>query len=203
MKRDIDSITEKVKNSKVIVTKEEIEDYLAKKFQEERPELKSLGESGEDAETVAIFEDELTRYEFFPFTLTWYQEFIRIAREKSLLLLGIIDSIVSYNAPSISDILTSLDIVLDQNGNITKNDIIRLLMATIQNITMLEQRLIEANDFENYLLYKLSSYDAQKLELTKEDLYPDPELQSNVYRYGNVPFSVNQELEASTRARLK
>ena len=106
---------------------------------------------------------------------------------------------------SIQDLLLDLDIVLDENGNILKEDIIRLITPTIYNIRELNNTVANANLLSTYLTFKLSKNSLYRDGWSEEEIYPTSSLQSkNLYysdREGNVDLSDNQRAELKREQR--
>lgn len=221
----IANIKEEINSKQVIVTKEEITEYLEKVFEKENPELKRRIENSktiinkniiewtkEDLEADAQrFSDFLSagRYRYEPDTLEYFKKYTAILKNKILLLLNIIEKIGNKDYISIKDIISELDIQLDEYENITKEDIIRLLTPLIYNINKLNDKISKANNLETYLTFKLSKHFLLRNDLTLEEIYPTESLQIKDLYYdhlkGNVPLSKKQsaELEREQRKSMK
>lgn len=98
---------------------------------------------------------------------------------------------------SIQDLITELDIQLDANGNISKEDIIRLITPTVYNIESLNKKVSKANDLSTYLTFKMSKHSLYKDGWSEEEIYPSSLLQiKNLYNdHGFVPLSSKQKTE--------
>ena len=154
---------------------------------------KEIEESSERfADDVAI-----VRYNFEPYTLKYFNKYINIVKSKLLTLLDIIEKIGDKNISSIQDVMNMLDIVLDENGNITKDDIVRLLTPTIYNYEKLNEMVKRANDLSTYLTFKMSKHSLLKEGLSESEIYPSEHLQNHdLYGFNgqdNVPLSKRQE----------
>lgn len=211
--KPIDEIKKEVNDSQIIVTKEQIEEFLEQKFIEENPELKKkiesprpkknsnivLGFSMQDIEDLSQgFSDylEARGYCFEPYTLEYFNKYTTIVRNKANLLLKIIEKISTKDITSVQDILSDLDIILDKNGNILKSDIVRLVTPIIYNINELNEKLLNANNLSIYLTFKMSKHSLYRDDLSEGEVYPAQSIQVKDLFYdhvqGNVRLSENQ-----------
>lgn len=153
----------------------------------------------EDSVQAFIDEISVSRYYFEPYTLQYFNKYTSIVRDKILLLLNIIEQIGNRNSMPIKDLIAELDIRLDENGNISKEDIIRLITPVVYNIEILEEKVSEANDLSTYLNFKMSKDSLYKDGLSEGEIYPSTSLQikSSFYGHvkGNVPLSSTQRDE--------
>lgn len=211
----LDDIINTVNSAQVVVTKEQITEFLEKKFEEEDSELKNRIESpkpkrsrnttkwtDEDIEASSQeFVDSISygRYYFEPYALEYFNKYSTIVRNKVLLLLNVIEKIGNRDTVSIQDLITELDIQLDENGNISKEDIIRLITPTVYNIGKLNEKVSKANDLSTYLTFKMSKHSLYKDGLSEGEIYPSSSLQIKDLYYGyvrgNVPLSSTQKTE--------
>ncbi len=211
--KSFEEIKQEVSDTQIVVTEDQIKAYLAKTFEEEDPELKQRLENyqpkksnksckwteAEIEEIARNFVDKLSaeRYSFDPFTLEYIKNYIRAIRNKTLQLLNIIEKIGNKNSASIKDILLDLDIELDAAGNITREDIARLIMPTVYNINAFREKINKANDLATYLKFKLSER-VFYLDLCTS-AYPTEALQiKNIYIStvdGTIPLSKRQRSE--------
>lgn len=211
----LDNIKNNVSNTQVVVTKEQIVEFLEKRFEEEEPELKKKIESPKSKRSGNFgrwtdkdiksysqeFIDGLSaeRYYFEPYSLEYFNRYSNIVRDKALLLLNIIDKIGNRDTISIQDLITELDIQLDENGNISKEDIIRLITPTVYNIGELNEKVSEANNLSTYLTFKMSKHSLYKDGWSEGEIYPSSSLQIKSLHYahvrGNVPLSSAQRDE--------
>lgn len=226
MKKNIEDIKNDLENKKITITDDEIRKYLNKVFEEEKPELKKRIETQKvkqgvvDLLTVTneqikestqrfIDDIESKRYKFEPYTLKYYKKYTTIVRQKALLLISLIEAIGSKNTINFDKLLKSIDITLDENGNILKDDIYRLIEPTIYNINKLNKKVDEANNLETYLNNKLSLYQIYKNGMTEDELYPSKSIQIHNLYYsdldGNVALSENQKknLQEEESKRIK
>lgn len=139
------------------------------------------------------------RYYFEPYTLEYFKRYSNIVRNKTLLLLSIIEKIGNRDCMSIKDLMSELDILLDENGNILREDIIRLITPIVYNISELNEKVIKTNDLSTYLTFKMSQHSLYKDGWSEGEVYPTESLQikylQNDYIKGNVPLSNNQIAE--------
>lgn len=220
-----DDIISEVNSAQIIVTEEQITEFLEKKFEEENSELKKRIESSKPKRSgnIAKWTDEdikassqefidgisALRYYFEPYTLEYFKRYSNIVRNKALLLLNVIEKIGNRNTLSIQDLITELDIQLDEHGNISKENIIRLITPTVYNIEKLNEKVSKANDLSTYLTFKMSKHSLYRDGWSEEEIYPSSFLQIKSLCYdhvkGNVPLSGAQsvELEQKQRRNMK
>ncbi len=221
--KNLSEVKNDVNNLQVSVIAEQIIEFLEKTFQEEDPELKQRIEKPREIkperdsdkleftpikwteqeieEMSQEFADRIAvgRYQFEPYTLEYFNRYTAIVRNKALQLLNIIELIGTRQSSSIQELLVELDIQLDENGNITKEDIIRLITPTIQNISTLNEKVSKANDLSTYLTFKMSKHSIYRNGFSEGEVYPTKSiLVKNLhsgYSYGNIPISSRQEQE--------
>ena len=201
--KPIDEIKKDVNDNQIVVTKEQIENYLEQKFIEEDPELKKRIESPrpkqdiEDSSQEFVDDISVGRYCFEPYTLEYFNKYTTIVRNKANLLLNLIEKIGNKDSQTIQEMLTDLDITLDENGNILKSDIIRLITPTVYNINDLNEILLKANDLSTYLTFKMSKHSLYRNGLSEGEIYPTQSIQIkdlyHDYIKGNVSLSENQK----------
>lgn len=214
--KDISTIKTELDELKITVNSEQIVEYLNNKFLEEEPEVKerietlktskpvssiiNLGKASiEDIEKSAQrFEDQLTasRYGFDSYTLDYFHKFSNIVRKKAIKILDIIEKIVNKDS-TIDDLLMELDIQLDENRNIIKEDIIRLIPPFIHNYNLLVAKVNAANNLKIYLTFKLSKYSLYRDGISEGEIYPRLSIQTKSLYHessaGNIPLSNNQK----------
>lgn len=221
----LDNIKNEINDTQIVVSKEEITKYLEKTFEEENPKLKKRIESPKSKKNGNIVEwtneeikissqefiDSLIaqRYYFEPDTLEYFKKYSNIVRNKALLLLNIIEKIGNRDFLSIQNLIKELDIQLDENGNILKEDIIRLIIPTVYNISELNEKVTKANDLSTYLTFKMSEHSLYIDGWSEEEIYPMKSIQiKSLYHNhikGNVSLSDNQieELKNQKRRSIK
>ena len=203
-----------VNNASIDITGEQIVEFLNDTFEREEPELKKridnrkkLQTSGEilfneeQIEHIRNSKEEFTdnisasRYAFTPYSLEYFKKYVSIVKKKTLSLLNIIETISNKKSTSISDQLKDLDINLDNDGDILKEDIIRLILPTVFNLNELEEKVTNGNDVTTYLNFKISRELIYKSGIS--NLYPSTSIQvKNIdgnYSQGNVPLSEDQK----------
>lgn len=217
--KSLSEIKTDVNSALVSVTSDEIKKFLEEKFREEDPELKerieflkarvkqsskptqvtsdNLFASEEIEDLFQVFADNIKaqRYYLEPYALEYFSRYIAIVRKKALLLLSVIEQIVTGQTIPIQGLLADLDIQLDEHGNITKEDIIRLIAPAIQNIIELNEKVVEANALSTYLTFKLSKEWLYGAGWTEDTIYPTEDIfvRSVKTGYGNVPISSRQK----------
>lgn len=210
-----------VNNAKISVTRDEIEEFLERTFQEENPGLKERIEKPKPRynkpfdewaeqdikDSSQRFIDKISagRYHFESYTLEYFNRYTTIVRNKALKLLNIIERIGTRQSITIQDLLVELDIQLDENGNITREDIIRLIKPTIQNVGELDEKITKANDLSTYLTFKMSKHSLYRDDWSEGEVYPTKSIfvkdLHNGYSYGNIPISSRQEQELHEELR--
>lgn len=187
-----------------------------KSLEERRGKIEQSGEenwmnlTGEEIEESSqAFVDDIAmhRYHFEPYTLKYFNKYIEILKNKLLTLLDIIEKIGNRNVSSIQDIMNELDIILDENGNISKEDIIRLITPTIYNFEKLNKKVEEANELSTYLTFKMSKHSLMRDGWNVGEVYPQKSLQDHsLYGFNgneNVPLSSRQEQDRIEEQRTR
>lgn len=215
--KDIETIKTELSKLKIVVTTEQIKEYLDNKFEEEEPEVKERLENPKPSkplsdkiefnkisiedieESSQRFGDQLTaaRYGFDSYTLNYFNKYSNIVRNKSKKILDIIEKIVNKDYSTIADLIIELDIQLDENGNISKEDIIRLIPPFVHNYNSLVEKVNTANNLETYLTFKLSKHSVYRNGCSEGELYPVSSIQTKSLYYdylpGNISLSNNQK----------
>ena len=146
------------------------------------------------AERMNLYSD-FTKYQFEPFTLEYFINYIGILKEKCFLIISIIDGLIDQSLPK--TILEDLDINLSNANYISMTDIYRLIDPLIYNFEKLRDMTKRANQYETYLTFKLSLDSIYEQGLYEEDLYPRKELQNSNYELdgeeGYIPYTDNQK----------
>lgn len=205
--KSIDEIKYDISNKEITVSKDEINHFLDTKLAEENPDLKKRIESPKIKRTADITKwtekdieetaqevtDQISikRYQLDPYTLEYFKKYTSIVRNKAILLLNIIESIGNNNSQAIQNILKDLDILLDENGNILKSDIIRLITPTIYNIKLLNKKISDANNLETYLTFKISIDQIYKNGLSEGEVYPSKSIHNNSLYLDNIQGNVS------------
>lgn len=211
--KNIFDIKRKIDGCYIYVSEEDIKEYLEQKLIEENFELKqrveapkkkrssNLGKwTKEDKENSSQeFIDELSmqRYTFEPYTLEYFIRYTSIVRNKINELISIIEKIANKKTDVIEEKLEQLDIKLNENNEILKSDIIRLLIPTLYNIKLLTDKINEANNLETYLTFKMSKHTIYKEGFMENEIYPYKEIIIKNLEYDNVdgyvPLTDNQK----------
>ena len=230
--KDINAIRNDIGSLKINVDRKQIEEYLDKVFEEENPELKKRIENPkprknlvegrlsllditvEDIEESSrAFVDKLDaiRYSFEPYTLEYFNRYTDIVRNKAIIILNIIEKIANKDCDSIVDLMMKIYIQLNENGDITKEDIVRLISPFVYNFNMLNEKVNSANNLSTYLDFKISKHSVYKNGWSEGELYPTTTIQVNSLYYdrlpGNIALSDNQrknlqEEESKSRKRF-
>lgn len=214
--KNTEIIKKELSELKIVVTIEQIKEYLNNKFEEENPIVKARLENPkprkplskeicfgkltdeEIEESSQHFADQITasRYAFDSFTLEYFNKYSNIVRNKANKILNIIEKISDKEYSTISDLLAELDIRLDANGNITKEDVIRLVVPFVHNYNELTEKVSKANNLETYLTFILSKHSLYRSGCSEGELYPTTSIQTKSLFYdglkGNIPLSDKQ-----------
>lgn len=210
-------IKDSVTQCNIFVDDNQIEEYLNKKFEIENLDLKQRIESKEPKRGSSInfdqanLEDirnssqefidglEAQRYAFSPYTLEYFKTYVSILKRKISTLLDLMEKIAYKDSKSIQKLLDDLDIKLDDDGNILKSDIIRLITPTIYNIKDLYEKVSQANDLSTYLTFKMTKHSLYRDDINESEIYPNEALQfKNLLcenSNGCIPLSENQKEE--------
>ena len=154
------AIRNEINNTQIVVSKEENPE-LKKRVENPTPKSKEnvIGWTRENVNISSQYIYDILsakRYQFEPYSLEYFKRYSDIVRNKALLLLNIIEKIGNNDGTSIQDLLSEFDIQLAENGDILKEDIIRLIIPTVYNINALNEKVTKANDLSTYLTFKLS-----------------------------------------------
>jgi len=218
LNKDLNSIKKDIDELIITVDEKQIKNYLNQKFEKENPELKHrienpkprkklsdgkiilTGMTIEDIEeSTQAFGDQIEamRYGFDSYTLEYFNKYSSIVRNKAKKILNIIEKIANGESNDISNLIMELDIQLDENGNITKEDIVRLILPFVHNYGSLVEKVNAANNLETYLTFKLSKHSVYRSGWSEGELYPRVSIQSKSLYYenlkGNIPLSNNQK----------
>lgn len=187
--KPINIIKKDIDDAQIVVTEEQIRNYLAKKCILEKKIQQQYGKEGVN----------LAKYHFVPFTLEYFKKYTSIVRNKLTKLINIISKIGARDISSIQDELIDLGVILNEYGNISKDDIIRLIEPTVYNYHDLEEKVKQANNLDTYITFKKSKHSLMWHGISEEDIYPFQSLQiKNLYHSniaGCVKLSENQQKE--------
>ena len=207
-----EAIIEDSQYLQMTVTPEQITIYLNTVFKLHEEEISKKAD--EDTTTsegtkkqtkrwmLSYYKDKCTLEQY---TFDYYKKYIEILRTKVGRLLTIIAGISRGDIAGIKEELEKLDIVLDENGNILRSDIERLVVPTVENIRKLESKVEEANDFSSYFDKKREKH----LGFSEDEIYPLPDLQEPLRMFNHsseyVMLSKRQKekLEAERTASRK
>lgn len=225
-----ESIKKDVNESKICVNRQQIEGYLNKLFEENDPELKRRIEERKNKkqdknilswtkidieDSVQAFSDQLEakKYYFEPYTLKYFNKYSNIVRNKALKILNIIEGLVNQECYFNPDLLEKLDIKLDENGNIKREDIIRLVKPFVYNYNALVEKVSEANNLDTYLTFKQSLHSVYRSGFSEDELYPTTSIQVNNCLIGDLPGNIplsdyqkqilNEKFRKSSRKLVK
>lgn len=193
-----------VNSAEIKVKEEEIKEYLDKKMDEEKPYLKKklLLLADCNLNTEEKFGQEnlngkldimmaASRYTFEPYSLMYFKNYVNDLREKCLTLLEIVRDIEKIKERRIGvdnwQRIVDLEFYINEKGDISVEDAIRLINAIIYNVNDLYEKVIAGNNYETYLNFKLY----------KTDLYPSKEIQIR-----DLKFAFSDEFIALSQHQL-
>lgn len=203
-----------VASAQVLLTEEDIKDFLNSKLIEENPSLigKNINENDIDISTNHFVESiNLSKYEFDPSTLNYYRDYVKILKQKSMKLLSIIDELIKDKAGklkwcTINNVIEQLDLKINKDKDICYEDLMRLVIPTIDNILKLKQILNEANCLDTYLEFSIKKV-CESEDYTMYDIFPKKDLQIKQILDqdipGYVPLSENQKNKIKKSNKIK
>lgn len=166
---------EKWYNPQILITI--LEDNLKKDFTTLYNEVKYADIKWQEEDIIKFLTTK--NYKYNPNTLEYLKSYIAIIQYKVLSLFDIIEKLSLKKLSLINKKLISLDIKLNESKDINKEDIIRLIIPTVYNYQLYQEKICQINDLNTYL---------QNIENLD---YPSYHLQSQ--GLGNVPLSKEQE----------
>lgn len=166
---------EKWYNPQILITI--LEDNLKKDFTTLYNEVKYADIKWQEEDIIKFLTTK--NYKYNPNTLEYLKNYISIIQYKVLSLFDIIEKLSLKKLSLINKKLISLDIKLNESKDINKEDIMRLIIPTVYNYQLYQEKICQINDLNTYL------QNIEKLD------YPSYHLQSQ--GLGNVPLSKEQE----------
>ena len=202
-KKCFDEVKEFINKIEVKLDEEEIKKYLKDRLIAEKPDLvkkvkKRKNKNNSNKIAKEFVEDlQLSAYSFHPFTLEYYENYISILKKKILKMINILDQIEDKDNKEIFDLLEDLDITIDDNRKIKKEDAERLLHTILYNLSDLLRKFDEANNLETYYNYKLTRDSLYRDGLVEDDLYPSENIQEKNLLVGSdsqfIPLTNKQK----------
>ena len=166
---------EKWYNPQILITI--LEDNLKKDFTTLYNEVKYADIKWQEEDIIKFLTTK--NYKYNPRTLEYLKSYIAIIQYKVLSLFDIIEKLSLKKLSLINKKLISLDIKLNESKDINKEDIMRLIIPTVYNYQLYQEKICQINDLNTYL---------QNIENLD---YPSYHLQSQ--GLGNLPLSKEQE----------
>ena len=185
--KSFDEIKKEINNITITVTEEEIKKHLDEVFEVENPKLKEKIENLKVGELDLNDKIRVSRYRFTSDSLKYYKNYSEIVREKAKKIFEIIEKIANKDCSTIVHLLEELDIKLDEDGNVLKVDIVRLILPFIYNYNSLVNKINEANNLNTYLNFKKNEYILARRDVSEEELYPTSYIQIVEQNYWNRP----------------
>lgn len=201
-----------LRTKKIEVTNSQIQNYLNERFENDDHELmvriedrknknsnisssRLTKEEINDAGNRFIDNLAARKYTHNPDDLEYYKEYAEACSFKAKTILYIIGNICKKTAYKIEDSLNDLDIQLDENGNILKSDIIRLVKPAVYNINEFEKTIEKANNLDTYLEHEHSEEALIDGRIYARDLAIQINSLDNDLYEGNVPLTEKQKDE--------
>lgn len=208
VEREIDSWNIKVDKYKIIefLDQKEKEEtfYVLRGIEDDKKKLNPIVVKWTKEDMKNNYQDffyklSTYRYTFHPYTLKYFIKYTSIVRDKINELISIIKNLSTKKIDVIEEELIRLDINLNENNDIHKSDIIRLIIPTIYNIKLLADKINEANNLETYLTFKITPLSLRGEGVWPEELYPYKSLQIKSLEYdghpGYISLTDNQKQE--------
>ena len=206
---ELRNIKDLVNNAHISATEEKIKKFLAEKYEEDSYDLKlkiarlqgRKKTIGNDLDLlIEKLDIDESKYEFDPFSLKYYQMYSNVLKLRSIKLLMIIEHIIKKDLIPIKQEIESLDLDIDDDGNILKSDVLRLSIPLLCNIKLLLKMVREASNPESYLKDNFSKIrQCIQGDIEINELFPQEELQlprlSSVENPLYVPFTDKQSEE--------
>lgn len=193
-KKNIETLRQDIQNSKVKLSKNDIEIFLNEQFNTKDKETKErlknkktrpkkfsdwTEEDKNSLNQELIDTKTAQKYIFDSYILEYFQTYISTLKTKTLILLHIVEKLGNCEFDLIKNALINLDITILKGKFISYNDLERILIPTIHNIRNLLEKTKAANTLETYLDFNLPFYE--------NELYPSANLQSNNIYQNNLP----------------
>ena len=119
--------------------------------------------------------------------MEYFQSYTNILKGKILLIVDYLKKISEHNTSSIEKELKMLDITLDEFGNISLEDVERLINTLTSNLKDLCDKINRANNLETYLNFKLSRNFLYQSASQEIELYPY-EMQQIINAYSTPSY---------------
>lgn len=186
-----------IKKCEITITEEEIKNFLEKKMDEEHPTLREELQREQIPQIIDLCtttQEEIdmeakdfgqsilkARYQFEPYSLTYFQTYISKLKEKFTTLFDILEDLDACKNGKLSEEgrnrFSDLDFHINEYGDIYVTDAIRLMNAVIYNINDLYQKVMQGNNCETYLTFKKSLHQLANNGISEEEIYPSKEVQ--------------------------
>ena len=197
-KNNFNDVIEFVNNISIKITEDEIKKYLDERLINEKPELKERIKKRkknnvimDSKEFMSEFIDDLQlyQYSFDSYTLEYFINYINILKIKINKLFNILNQISDKDNKEIFEILEDLDITINAQRKIKKEDAERLLNPILYNLSNFLKKAHEANQLETYYNYKLTKDSIYRDGLNENDLYPSEEIQiKNLFAQDDLQY---------------
>lgn len=163
LNNNLRNINDLVNYAHISATEDSIKKFLADKTEEENYKwritlARSQGQRREkrpfpsDERNIDLEKISKIEYRFDPLILEYYKSLCVILKLRSLKILNILTCLVNKDFTSIEEEIKNLDLDIDQNGNISKRDIMRIIIPLLCNIKLLLKMTRDANNPDTYLL---------------------------------------------------
>lgn len=211
-----------INSADIMITAEQIEEFLNNKMNEEQPGLKEKLENEiNNSSSIITFtgneEDVKKRitasiekmgdmatastYYFEPYSLQYFKTYVSILKQKCQELFNILHELennkLSKPSDNYSQMILDLDFHVNKDGNLNITDADRLVNAIVYNVRDLYDKVSKGNNCETYLTFKLSEHELLKEGILDSEIYPRKEVQikSLHYAYNKefIELSKNQK----------
>ena len=188
-KKDYNEVKEYINDMGIKLTEEEITYYLEERLKIEKPDLlervnnrKNGNKTTKQKAEEFIDDIEISAYSFSPFVFEYYSNYMDILKKKVSKMLNIIDQIDDVNNKEVFKVLEDLDITINSERKIKREDAERLLQTILYNLSDLLRKVVESNNPETYYSFRHTKESIYRDGLIESDLYPSEELQvKNLY----------------------
>lgn len=188
-----------LENAKVSLTYDQIQEYLNRKTLLRK---KVEYETRNDRFPIKC---AYTIENLSPATLNYFINYIKILKENCLDFLNLyhqihlnkLKALDENNNQLFQSILVKYDIKLNEDGDVSYLDMIRLLVPFVYSIENLEEKTKQANQLDTYLFFSVSKHSLQMDLLCEDDLLPGRTIQlDNLYDVcsedGYIPLTEQQ-----------
>lgn len=181
-------IKDKVDNSCINIDQEDVMDFLNGDYIKEKIKTQNkINKYFKDKSYLKITDEQLNKvvatdipvpkYRLEVYSYIYYEKYIAILKYKISKLLNIIGYLQIQKSNIIKEQLEELDICVNQLGNIRYDDVIRLVLPTIENFNELNRVVKKANNIFTYREVMRNIEMFEKDKKRERDIFPNKNLQ--------------------------